>query len=85
MNDVKLVLEDPANFKKVDVSRPDMYGPGYEVPVQFAGGEQQKMVMYPFANIGIWYKDKLDKPDPHAEAYSYAIWLKGVEEKGTKN
>ena len=81
MNDVKFVLADPSSFREINVSREDMYGPGYEVPVQLAGGQQSTMLMYPFANIGIWYKDKLKKPEPHSKAYSYAIWLKGVEEE----
>ncbi len=37
------------------------------------------MNVFPFANIGKWYKDAADKPAPDAKAFSYAIWLKGVK------
>ncbi len=85
MNEVKFVLANPSSFRKLEVAREDMYGPGYEVPVELNGGREITMVMYPFANIGIWYKDKLKKPDPQSDAYSYAIWLKGVGNKGSAN
>jgi hypothetical protein len=79
MNDVKYVLADPAHFIPVPAGK-DMLGPGYKVPVVLANGKQTTINVFPFANIGKWYKDAAHKPAPDAKAFSYAIWLKGVKQ-----
>jgi len=78
MNDMKYILSDPAAFKSVKAGS-DMLGPGYKVPVQLANGSNTSIDVFPFANIGKWYKDGAVKPAPNAKAYSYAIWLKGIK------
>src|SRR6185369_3704890 len=61
MNDVKYVLSDPARFSIVKAGK-DMPGPGYKVPVQLADGKNTTIDVFPFANIGKWYKDAAGKP-----------------------
>jgi DUF1680 family protein len=77
MNDVKYVLSDPAAFKEVAHPEADLLGPGYVVPLIETGGRSLSMDVFPFANIGKWYKDKDHKPSPDSATYSYGIWLKG--------
>ena len=78
LSDIRLVLDDPATFAEVKTPRADMLGPGYRVPVQLGNGRRTSLPVYPFANIGVWYKDANAKPDQNSDTYSYAIWLKGV-------
>ena len=80
MNDVKYIRADPARFPLVKAGK-DMLGPGYKVPVQLAGGQKTTIDVFPFANIGKWYKDPAAKPAPGSDAYSYAIWLKGISQQ----
>jgi len=79
MNDVKYRLSDPAGFTTVPAGN-DMLGPGYKVPIQLADGKNTSIDVFPFANIGKWYKDGADKPAPGSKAYSYAIWIKGIKQ-----
>ena len=76
MNDVKYVLSDPSTFKTVVGT--DLLGPGYIVPLQTSTGKYISMSVYPFANVGKWYKDPAHKPAKDSAAYSYGIWLKGI-------
>src|SRR6185437_10168227 len=41
-------------------------------------GGKIALPVYPFANIGRWYRDPAHKPDSNAAAWTYAVWLKGV-------
>jgi hypothetical protein len=77
-NDVKYILSDPAHFKRVAAGA-DMLGPGYAVPVQLADGRKTSIDVFPFANIGKWYKEDSNKPAENAPAYSYATWIKGIK------
>jgi len=79
MNEVKYILSDPAGFQPIPAGN-DMLGPGYKVPIQLANGKNTSIDVFPFANIGKWYKDEKEKPAPGSKAYSYAIWLKGVKQ-----
>jgi DUF1680 family protein len=78
MDSVSFILSDPSRFKMVKSPGVEILGPGYIAPVQLAGGKRTEIILYPFANIGKWYKDKNNKPHKDSAAYSYAIWLKGV-------
>ena len=52
-------------------------GPGYELQLLPSyHGRKISIPVYPFANIGKWYRDAAHKPDSNAAAWSYAIWLK---------
>jgi len=77
MDSVKYVLAPVSGLRQVAASA-GILGPGYEVPVVLAGGREAVMPVYPFANIGKWYRDAEHKPDSNAAAWKYAIWLKGV-------
>ncbi|HEY6900772.1 MAG TPA: sialate O-acetylesterase, partial [Puia sp.] len=81
MDSVRYVLKDVKGFRMVAAPE-GILGPGYEVPVQLADGRLVELPVYPFANIGKWYRDAAHKPDSNAAAWSYAIWLKGVEPRG---
>ena len=35
--------------------------------------------MAPFANIGRWYREQTDKPQPGESKYAYAIWLSSTK------
>lgn len=76
---VKYVLADPSKFAQAP-TEPDMLGPGYVVPFQ-EGGRAFSMNVYPFANIGKWYRDGAHKPGKDSAAYAYAVWLKGTPPK----
>jgi hypothetical protein len=78
MNEVKYILSDPAGFTSIQAGN-DMLGPGYKTPIVLAGGQKTTIDVFPFANIGKWYKDAANKPAPESKAYSYAIWLKGIK------
>jgi len=79
MNEVKYILSDPAGFSSIQTGD-DMLGPGYTVPIRLAGGQTTSIALFPFANIGKWYKDVANKPAPESKAYSYGIWLKGIKQ-----
>ncbi|HEY4061073.1 MAG TPA: beta-L-arabinofuranosidase domain-containing protein [Puia sp.] len=78
MDTVKFVLADPNKLRQIPVSTGDLLGPGYEVPIRLANGQKTSLPVYPFANIGKWYRDPAHKPDSNSAAWTYAIWLKGV-------
>jgi hypothetical protein len=78
MDTVKYVLADPVLLRPVSASGPDILGPGYEVPILLANGKKTSLPVYPFANIGKWYRDPAHKPDSNSAAWTYAIWLKGI-------
>ncbi|WP_162852567.1 beta-L-arabinofuranosidase domain-containing protein [Dinghuibacter silviterrae] len=75
---VKYVLVDPATFAPVAHPEPDLLGPGFMVPFETANGQRFTMPVYPFANIGKWYKDPAQAPGRDSAAYAYAVWLKGT-------
>lgn len=81
MDSVKFVLTDPARLQQLPAPDSATMGPGYELPIQLAGGRRTTIPVYPFANIGKWYKDPAHKPDSNAAAWTYAIWLKGVADR----
>lgn len=79
LDSMRLLLTDPK--KLVELSSPDknILGPGYELQLLTgAGGGRISIPVYPWANIGKWYRDPAHKPDSNSAAWSYAIWLKGV-------
>jgi len=78
MDTVKYVLSSTAAFRPLPSPGKDILGPGYEVPIVLADGKQASIPVYPFANIGKWYRDAAHKPDSNAAAWGYAIWLKGT-------
>lgn len=51
-----------------------LLGPAFLIPAKVRG-KDAKIVLLPFANVGVWYKDSTDKGNPNAADYSYAIWL----------
>jgi len=77
LDSVKYVLAPAAGFRPI-AAPAGILGPGYEVPMVLSGGKEVTMPVYPFANIGKWYRDAAHKPDSNAAAWKYAIWLKGV-------
>ena len=79
MDTVKYVLEDAALLRPLPAPEKDILGPGYEVPIRLANGKRTLLPVYPFANIGKWYKDPAHKPDSNVAAWTYAVWLKGAE------
>jgi DUF1680 family protein len=78
MDTVKYVLGNTASFRQLPSPEKNILGPGYEVPIMLANGNQTSIPVYPFANIGKWYRDAAHKPDSNAAAWGYAIWLKGA-------
>jgi len=80
MDTVKYEISDPAGFRQLPSPGKELLGPGYEVPIVLANGKRASLPVYPFANIGKWYRDAAHKPDSNSAAWGYAIWLKGVPE-----
>jgi len=78
MDSVRYILSDPGSFRQVAAAGEDILGPGYEVSLRLRDGRVAALPVYPFANIGKWYRDAAHKPDSNAAAWGYAIWLKGV-------
>jgi sialate O-acetylesterase len=78
MDSVRYVLSDPAGLHRLPAPGVDILGPGYEVPLRLADGRFVAIPVYPFANIGKWYRDAAHKPDSNTAAWGYAIWLKGA-------
>lgn len=65
------------NVKPLRKSMDDsaILGPGYLVNGLYKG-EETKLLMIPFANVGKWYKGNKEPDSKKNEAaYSYAIWL----------
>ena len=44
-----------------------------------------RVVMLPFANIGRWYKDPLNRPPVESKGLSYAVWLPEANGPGWLN
>lgn len=78
MDTVKYVVQDAAALQQLPAPGKDILGPGYEVSVLLGNGKRTSLPVFPFANIGKWYRDAAHKPDSNAAAWGYAIWLKGV-------
>jgi len=77
MDSVRYLLTSADQLKPIPNSDPNILGPGYEIQLLLANGAKVDIPVYPFANIGKWYRDPDHKPDPNAAAWTYAIWLKG--------
>ena len=77
LDSVKYVLAPVSGLRWVGAPA-GILGPGYEVPLVLANGKAVTMPVYPFANIGKWYRDAAHKPDSNAATWKYAIWLKGM-------
>jgi DUF1680 family protein len=73
---VSYLAVDPGSLRRLSAPDSTVLGPGYEVPILLADGRQASIPVYPFANIGKWYRDVLHKPDSNAAAWNYSIWLK---------
>ena len=78
MDSVRYVGTNPAELQQLPAPGKDILGPGYEVTLVTGDGNGKKISLpvYPFANIGKWYRDPAHKPDSNAAAWTYAIWLK---------
>jgi DUF1680 family protein len=76
---IKYVLADPASFTEVAHPEADLLGPGFVVPFEMADGQRFSMRVFPFANIGKWYKNAAAAPGRDSAAYAYAVWLKGTD------
>jgi len=79
MDSARYVMSDAAALRVLPPPDRETLGPGYEVSLLLAGGKMVTMPVYPFANIGKWYRDAGHKPDSNAAVWAYAIWLKGVD------
>jgi DUF1680 family protein len=77
MDSVHYRLTNPAQLKPIPAPDSNILGPGFEVTLILADGRKTTLPVYPFANIGKWYRDPAHKPDSNAAAWTYAIWLKG--------
>jgi DUF1680 family protein len=82
MDSIRYVLTNPAQLKSIPAPDSNILGPGYELEILLADDRKATLPVYPFANIGKWYRDPAHKPDSNAAAWTYAIWLKG-EPAGT--
>ncbi|HVV03054.1 MAG TPA: sialate O-acetylesterase, partial [Puia sp.] len=82
MDTARYVLDDPSGMRPLPAPGKDMLGPGYTVRVELPGGKRVEAPVYPFANIGKWYRDAAHKPDSNAATWGYAIWLKGENATG---
>ncbi|HEV9035328.1 MAG TPA: beta-L-arabinofuranosidase domain-containing protein [Puia sp.] len=79
MDSIRYVLSDPDGMRRIGAPGPDILGPGYEVRLILADGSETSIPVYPFANIGKWYRDAAHKPDSNAAVWKYAVWLKGSD------
>ena len=79
MDSIRYVLSSPGPGRELPSPGKDILGPGYEITLVEANGHGSKITLpvYPFANIGKWYRDPADRPDSNAAAWTYATWLKG--------
>ena len=77
MDSMRYLLTNPTQLKPIPTSDSNILGPAYELTLVKADGEKAVLPVYPFANIGKWYRDGNHKPDNNATAWTYAIWLKG--------
>jgi len=81
MDTARYILDDPAGMRPLQAPDKGMLGPGYEVRVELPGGKRGIAQVYPFANIGKWYRDEAHKPDSNRAVWSYAIFLKGQRDE----
>lgn len=77
MDSVRVLLTNPAQLKMIPAPDSNILGPGYELTLVLTDGRKTTIPVFPFANIGKWYRDPAHKPDSNAAAWTYAIWLKG--------
>jgi sialate O-acetylesterase len=77
MDSMRIVLDNPATLRQLPSPDKHILGPGYEVEL-LDNGRKIPIPVYPFANIGKWYRDPSHKPDSNSAAWSYAIWLKAA-------
>jgi DUF1680 family protein len=77
MDTVSFLLTNPALLKPIPAPDSNILGPGYELTLVKGDGKTISLPVFPFANIGKWYRDPDHKPDSNAAAWTYAIWLKG--------
>ena len=84
MDSVRYVGTSPAKLRQLPSPGKDILGPGYEVSLLLANGNKTTIPVYPFANIGKWYKDPAHKPDSNAAAWTYAIWLKACPDLSSR-
>ncbi|WP_145247330.1 beta-L-arabinofuranosidase domain-containing protein [Aeoliella mucimassa] len=76
-DDLAFVLHDTSP-QQVDTPA-GLIGPSYKVPAITSRGQHVDVLLVPFTNIGHWYRDDQRKPDKHAAAWSYAVWLPSHE------
>ena len=70
----------PDDGKLVEVPTPDgLIGPAFRAPFVTSSGEPVETILVPFTNIGHWYRTGQPKPDRHAAASSYAVWLQSLD------
>ncbi|MCW3788934.1 beta-L-arabinofuranosidase domain-containing protein [Plebeiibacterium sediminum] len=64
------------SIKPIKIHKPDasLLGPVYETKAYY-DKKEVNVILTPFANIGQWYRKDGPKPDEHAHAFSYGIWL----------
>ncbi|HEY4287587.1 MAG TPA: beta-L-arabinofuranosidase domain-containing protein [Puia sp.] len=79
MDSARYVVAPVSGLRKLPAPDGETLGPGYAVSLVLKSGKKVEMPVYPFANIGKWYRDAAHKPDSNAAVWSYAIWLKGVD------
>ena len=79
IDSVHYLIGNAAKLRRLPAPGSDILGPGYEVPILLPDGHIDSIPVYPFANIGKWYRDAAHKPDSNAATWSYAIWLKGID------
>ena len=81
MDSMRVLIGDPKSLRELHSPGEDILGPGYELQLlPSLHGAKITIPVYPWANIGKWYRDPEHKPDSNAAAWSYAIWLKAMPE-----
>ena len=77
LDSMRVLLTDPDKLLQLPSPDKNILGPGYELQLLTGAGDGKISIpVYPFANIGKWYRDPAHKPDSNSAAWSYAIWLK---------
>lgn len=62
-----------------------LLGPAYRAYLMTGNGTLVQPLFVPFANVGVWYKPGMPKPDRNSNAYSYAVWLRDDQTPSFKN
>ncbi|MCA9241292.1 MAG: glycoside hydrolase family 127 protein [Planctomycetales bacterium] len=66
----------PDDTQLVEVPAPEgLIGPAFRAPFFTSSGEPVTTLLVPFTNIGHWYRAGQPKPNQHAVASSYAVWV----------